>query len=336
MTRSSTDLVTTTPPRGGLPIAQMRSVYRCDEVARRLTKLPAKDHEGLRSTYERMLERGADRFQVKPSGLPAMAHLYDEMPNFHAVLDDIRRQLALCQDSRDALEITPMLLLGPPGVGKTHFAREVAQLLGTGMGFVSMSSLTAGWVLSGASSQWKGARPGKVFETLVDGEYANPVMVVDEIDKARGEHAYDPLGALYSLLEHDTAQQFVDEFAEVAVDASQLIWVATANDERAIPEPILNRVNVYQVAAPDRDAARAIALRLYSSIRSQHDWGRRFEPAPLDAVLDGLADMAPREMRRAWMTGFGNARLDGRDRIEPSDLPAAGGAGKRGPLGFMN
>jgi ATP-dependent Lon protease len=68
------------------------------------------------------------------------------------VLDDVRRQLALCHDSRDALEITPMLLLGPPGVGKTHFAREVAQLLGTGMGFISMSSLTAGWVLSGASS----------------------------------------------------------------------------------------------------------------------------------------------------------------------------------------
>ncbi|MDO9286645.1 MAG: AAA family ATPase, partial [Aquabacterium sp.] len=196
MNSPSTDLVTM-PTRGAFSVAQMRSVYRCDEVERRLTKLPPKEHEHLRSTYERMLEKGPERFQVKPSGLPAMEHLYDEMPNFHEVLDDIRRQLALCHDSRDALEITPMLLLGPPGVGKTHFAREVAHLLGTGMGFISMSSLTAGWVLSGASSQWKGARPGKVFETLVEGQYANPVMVVDEIDKARGEHAYDPLGALY-------------------------------------------------------------------------------------------------------------------------------------------
>jgi len=333
---TSTDLVPANACGRSIPIAHMRSVYRCDEVSKRLTKLPAKDHESLRSTYERMLEKGPERFQVKPSGLPAMDHLYDEMPNFHEALDDIRRQLALCHDSRDALEITPMLLLGPPGVGKTHFAREVAQLLGTGMGFVSMSSLTAGWVLSGASSQWKGARPGKVFETLVDGQYANPVMVIDEIDKARGEHAYDPLGALYSLLEHDTAASFIDEFAEVAVDASQVIWVATANDGRAIPEPILNRVNVYEVQMPDRDAARAIALRLYDSIRSQHHWGQRFAPEPGDEVLDRLAEMAPREMRRAWMTAFGNARLEGRDTVAATDLPLPGGAGKRGPLGFMN
>ena len=233
---SGSDLVPAERP-ARIPIARMRDVYRVGDVERRLDKLPAREHESLRATYERMLEKGPERFQVKPSGLPAMEHLYDELPNFHEVLDDLKRQLALCQDSRDALEITPMLLLGPPGIGKTHFARRVAQLLGTGLGFVSMSALTAGWVLSGASSQWKGARPGKIFETIVDGAYANPVMVVDEIDKARGEHAYDPLGALYGLLEHDTAHHFTDEFAEVAVDASQVIWVATANDERGIPGP---------------------------------------------------------------------------------------------------
>ena len=109
----------------------------------------------------------------------------------------------------------------------------------TGMSLVPMSSMTAGWLLSGASSQWKGSRPGKVFEALVDGQYANPVIVVDEIDKASADAQYDPLGALYSLLEHDTAHSFVDEFAEVAIDASQVIWVSTANDERSVPEPIL-------------------------------------------------------------------------------------------------
>jgi ATP-dependent Lon protease len=319
--------------KGRIPIAHMRHVYRLDEVEKRLGKLPVREHETLRATYERMLEMGPERFQVKPSGLPAMAHLYDDLPNFHEVLDDLKRQLALCSDSRDALEITPMLLLGPPGVGKTHFAREVAQLLGTGMGFVSMSSLTAGWVLSGASSQWKGARPGKVFETLVDGQYANPVMVVDEIDKTGGEHAYDPLGSLYSLLEHDTAVHFTDEFAEVPIDASQVIWVATANDLRGIPDPILNRMNVFDIDMPDEAAGRKIAAKLYRSIRADHDWGQRFEPDLDEDVLDVLGRCAPREMRRALMAAFGNAKLDGRGRIEPRDLPEQGA--RRQVIGFV-
>jgi ATP-dependent Lon protease len=158
-------------------------------------------------------------------------------------------------------------------------------------------------------------------------------MVVDEIDKAGAEQAYDPLGALYSLLEHDTAGTFTDEFAEVPIDASQLIWVATANDGRAIPEPLLNRMNVYEVAAPDRDAARAIAARLYRSIRADHDWGQRFEPEPGAAVLEAMSELAPRDMRRAWMTAFGNAKLDRRERVEVRDLPEA--SARRAPIGFV-
>jgi ATP-dependent Lon protease len=155
----------------------------------------------------------------------------------------------------------------------------------------------------------------------VDGQYANPVIVVDEIDKASADAQYDPLGALYGLLEFDTAHSFMDEFAEVAIDASQVIWIMTANDDRCIPEPILNRMNVFEIDAPTHEQARTIARNLYQSIRGEHGWGRRFDEEPGDDVLDCLAELAPREMRRALMTGFGNARLAHRDAIDTADLP---------------
>ena len=125
MTRS-TSLVPSSP-RGasGIPLASMRTVFRVGDVERRLDKLPPREHETLRATYERMLEKGAERFQVKPSGLPAMEHLYDELPNFTEVLDDIKRQLSLCQDSQSMtiLSSRPCFSSGDPGIGKTHFAQ---------------------------------------------------------------------------------------------------------------------------------------------------------------------------------------------------------------------
>src|SRR3954454_3158270 len=218
-----------------IPIAGFKDVYDVSDVEKALHELSPTSNEALRAVYEKMLRLGGQRFTVKPSALPEMDSLFDELPNFNEVLEDIRKHLALCIDSNDSVEVPPMLLLGEPGIGKTHFARKLSQLLGTGFGFVPMSSLTAGWVLSGASSQWKNAKPGKVFDTSLNGEYPNPVIVVDELDKARSDCQYAPLGALYELMEIDPATPFIDEFVEVPIDASGAVWLATANDAGRIP-----------------------------------------------------------------------------------------------------
>jgi ATP-dependent Lon protease len=303
-----------------IPIAGFKEVYDVAMVDKALQQLTSSASEALKSTYEKMLRLGGTRLTVKPAGVPSMDALYQDLPNFAVVLDDIRKHIALVSDSRDAMELPPMLLLGKPGIGKTHFGKRLSQLLATGFGLVSMSSLTAGWVLSGSSSQWKNAKPGKVFDTFLNGSYANPVILVDEIDKAGGDIQYDPLGALYTLLEHDTATQFVDEFVEIPIDTSDAVWIATANEETRIPDPILNRMNVYHIEPPDRDGAMRIALSIYTEIRSSHDWGKRFPETPATSLLEQMAEFSPREMRRVIFNAFGNAKLAGRDEVEETDI----------------
>lgn len=320
-------------PSPTIPVAGFKDVYNTAAVEKALQDLPQSSNEALRALYEKMLRLGGQRFAVKPSGLPEMQALFEELPNFGEVLEHIRRQLALCVDSQDDVELPPILLLGGPGIGKTHFARRVSQLLGTGYGFVPMSSLTAGWVLSGASSQWKNAKPGKVFDTFLNGEYANPVMVVDEIDKASADGQYDPLGALYELLETQTAMRFIDEFAEVPIDASGAVWFATANDAGRIPEPLLNRMNVYEIEPPDAEGSARIAMSLYREIREAHDWGRRFPETLSASVVEKLSLLTPREMRRAVQAAFGNAKVSGRDELAPEDVDVLR-AGKRQRIGF--
>lgn len=315
-----------------IPIADIRSIYCLGDVDKALEQPATARNESLSAFYERMRQLGGERFVVKPSSPDALDALYDSCPNFGEVIDDLKRALALAVCGNEPVHFTPLLLLGEPGIGKTHFARELAQALGTGYEFVSMSSLTAGWILSGASSQWNNAKPGKVASTLVGGDYANPLIVLDEVDKAGGDSRYDPLGALYGLLERDTAQAFKDEFIEVEMDASHVLWVSTANDETRLPEPILNRMNVYEVPRPDADAAYRIACRLYREIVAEHDWGFAAEPPP--AVMEILAGLPPRDMKKRLLAAFGAAKLDGRSALEEKDLDLQ--RGRRAPrrIGF--
>jgi ATP-dependent Lon protease len=315
-----------------IPLAELQPIYSVAEVDRALEDGAAKRNEGLKSWYDRMRELGGSRYIIKPSTVAAVDALYDASPNFRQVVDDLRKSLALAVAGHEAVQFMPMLLLGEPGLGKTYFAKRLAHVLATGFEFVSMSSLTAGWVLTGASSQWHNARPGKIAQTLIEGEYANPVVVLDEVDKAGGDARYDPMGALYGLLERDTAVHFKDEFIDVDMDASHILWIATANDDSAIPDSILNRMNVYEIERPDAEGSRKIALAVYREILDAHRW--TFPAEPLESVLDKLAAIPPRDMRKLLLDAFGTAKLAGRDHLVPDDIDADKLLGRRSRMGF--
>src|SRR5262245_18372066 len=114
---AKTNLPAVTLKAVDIPSGGFKEVYDAEVVDRALAELPPSANEALKATYEKMLKAGGTHLTVKPAGIPAMTHLYYALPNFGEVLDDVKKQIALCASSSDPLELAPMLLLGEPGIG---------------------------------------------------------------------------------------------------------------------------------------------------------------------------------------------------------------------------
>ncbi len=314
-----------------ITLARTRSVYDLHDVQEALDRSRGRSPE-LEAFYERMLETGAERFVTTPSSTDALDPLFDECPNFDEVLADLARYLRLAHAGDRGFNLMPILLLGDAGVGKTHFAKRLARAMQTECELISMNALSAGFVITGSSASWRGAKCGKVAERLVRGQYANPVMVLDEVEKASGSSQSDPLAALYQLLEPETSRAFRDEFIDVEIDASQIFWVLTANSTEGIPGPLLNRMAVYEVPAPTREQAAGIAQRIYGGLLRELNL-QGFDEFLTEAVLDRLAPVSPRDLRKTLLDSLGYAVADGRSNVGLADIHVRPLPGK-GRIGF--
>src|SRR3989442_13663389 len=103
-----------------IPIAGFRDVYDVPGVEKALQDLSPTANEALRALYEKMLRLGGQRFTMKPSALPEMETLFEELPNFGEALEDIRKHLALCTDSDTPIELPPHLLLDAQAIANAH------------------------------------------------------------------------------------------------------------------------------------------------------------------------------------------------------------------------
>lgn len=332
----------------GLPPDRMR-LFAWSAVAEKVrelgTVLPEEKHSLFTGTLNRLLEKGNIR-EVPALREQVWRHAKDilerEYPHFQAVNALVEMDAALAVRSGRHFRMRPILLLGDPGLGKTRYARRLAGLLGLQSHVLSLATTSAGFVLSGIDSRWDSARPGLVFAQLMFAAQANPVFVVDEMDKGSGNWQHDPMGPLFDLLEPESSREFRDEFLPVPIDAGEITWICLANGAAGIPDAILSRLTVIEVPRPTRSQRERIAHGIYRSIREDRHWGRSLVAELPGPVAERIASQAetPRDMRVLLEDSCGRAavralRDGGRDamlRLSPEDVPD--GAGKSG-FGFL-
>lgn len=333
------------PPKVPPMAGKLHQVFNPEEARTTYDQLSlAAEDSG--STYQRRLastmaqSSGIKAVAEVPTDTP-LAELYSRFPHFEKPLDYISKALALaaCGEDGNPVYLPPILLKGGPGTGKTFFAQELSRVLGTIFIERDISVTSEAFVLTGLDAGWKGAKPGLVFNALVNGPTANPLICLNEIDKAQsGENRSSPIAPLYALLEPTSARTFTDEFLAIPLDASKISWVLTCN-EGYIPPPILSRLEAFEIAAPTPAQCRVIAQSVWTNICSrQLPKGHGF-PAQLKAeLLDCVSTVTPRIMRKALVNAAGSAAMENRKELSVSTLTQEMGKyaalGKSRSIGF--
>jgi ATP-dependent Lon protease len=231
-----------------------------------------------------------------------------KFPNFIDVINHYERILILAQlMSPPIIYVPPILLIGEPGIGKTRFLRELAELLRVDFFQADLASVSAGFVLSGSSTSWAEGKPGLVSDSRRNSNVANPIILLDEIDKASGDARYDPLGCLYPLLEKNTAEIFKDEALQVSMNCSFINWFASANFIEQIPEPIKSRFNIFQIKKPTPEQMKLVTQSVFNDLLNENDWGGKFNRKLSDNVKNKLQLLNPREQKRTLFNACSEA-----------------------------
>lgn len=180
------------------------------------------------------------------------AQLFEESPWLQPVIE-----WAWCahrdmlHEARTYFRLPPFLLVGPPGCGKTYLAEHLADLSGVIRRRIDMASISSSFAITGLESGWGSSRPGEVVGAIADGDAANPLIILDEIEKSRANSsAADPLLALLPLLQRDTAARFRCPALRADLDLSHVTWMMTANELGRLPAPFLDRITVFHCDAP--------------------------------------------------------------------------------------
>lgn len=282
---------------------------------------------------ERARELGAERRIAVPGSSKDFDQLRASFPHFGEVCDFVWRRAVLAGSAGDcAFRIPPILLNGPPGVGKTEFAQRLAGWLGTPMTRVDMGGLDTSFKLTGLDSGYSTGRPGAIWDAL-QGPWMSPVVLLDELDKRSNSTGDSGVAFLLALLEPSTATRFEDSCLGLAINASWIQWIATSNDTSSIDTAMLTRFRVFNINEPTGDEGRAVVESVFNALRNREAWAQAFPEQLPGHVTRQLVGRSAREVRQALEEACANAVICGRRELQPGDVPPRPGTGRK-RMGF--
>lgn len=207
---------------------------------------------------------------------------------------------------------SPVCLIGPPGCGKSTYAKAIARSLWGDPECVhalNFPSLSASFELVGSDSQWESGDAGRIAKVMAKSRYANPIFIADEIDKSafEGGRYGAPTTVLLHLLERHSSKTFVDVgLDDLTIDCSRSSWILTGNDAERIPATIRSRCKVVRLGYPGNAEERALVVQsIWTNLREETEWGKHFSETLDDAVIELLAKYPPREMRKLLESAAG-------------------------------
>lgn len=236
--------------------AKLKSLKADQEVKEKLKKeidrfkgMPGGSQEAnvLRTYIETLLELPWQKMSRDNND---MKHAQEILDEDHYGLEQVKERVleylavrALTKKGNGPI----ICLVGPPGTGKTSIARSVARALGKKYVRISLGGVRDEAEIRGHRKTYVGAMPGRLVDGLKQAGVANPLMLLDEIDKVSSDYKGDTSSALLEVLDGEQNVKFRDHYVEVPIDLSNVLFIATANTTQTIPGPLLDRMEVIEV-----------------------------------------------------------------------------------------
>ncbi|MBC8061193.1 MAG: endopeptidase La [Clostridiaceae bacterium] len=234
--------------KAGMPIEIKEAAL--DELEKLESQSPSSsDYNIIRNYLDLLVQLPWKKSENKAINLGEARRILDEQHyGLEKVKDRIIQHLAVMQLKKDK-KGSILLLVGPPGTGKTSLGKSIAQALDRKYIRLSLGGIRDEAEIRGHRRTYIGAMPGRILQSIKKAGEINPVMVLDEVDKLMTGYNGDPASALLEVLDPEQNNSFTDHYLDLPYDLSEVFFIATANSLDSIPRPLLDRMEIIPISS---------------------------------------------------------------------------------------